>query len=31
VVIVDGRLHEAATAECVPGTWEGREPWVHVG
>ena len=31
LVIVDGRIHEAATAECVLGTWEGREPWVHVG
>ena len=26
VVIVDGRLDDAATADCVPGTWEGREP-----
>jgi len=31
VVIVDGRLDEAATARLRAGQWKGREPRVHVG
>ena len=31
VVIVDGRLDEAATARLRAGQWKGREPRVHAG